>query len=448
MLATLERIYHLLALGPLPQRHWLGRLLVEFLHVVVVLVREGRRDRLHVRAAMLSYWTAVAIVPILLLGFSLTAPLGLGDSTRDAVRRLLYDTILADSVEEVGLALDALLASANLGALGILGLAGVMLIGAQLYFNAELAYNDIFQTRVRRSFLLRITLFYAGITLAPAFLAGGFVATATLPDQVNVFRRALPVLLTMTALVGALRLLPCRDVSWRSSLLGGLFSASAFEAAKVGFGAYTRAVGAQDSLAGVWGSLAFLPAFLLWLYVLWMIVLIGVEVAWLSEHYDVLIGAQRRSVRDPHAHQRQPDGFFALAALGVVARRWLDGAGPTVADQVVAESGADPKHVQIALDTLQDAGLLVQSDGKGYLPALPPQQLTAADVLSAWRGVTSPGTDEASAFAEVQRAALRGAFSGLDTPGAWVPAPLSTVHVLSPAALPDSRGGRPRESEP
>ena len=60
--------------------------LVEGVHALVVLFRETVRDRLHVRAAMLAYWTAVAMVPILLLGFALTGPLGLGLATREAVK--------------------------------------------------------------------------------------------------------------------------------------------------------------------------------------------------------------------------------------------------------------------------------------------------------------------------------------------------------------------------
>ena len=89
MLPMFQRLYRNLAAGPLPRTSPVARWALEGMHIGVVLVREARRDRLHVRAAMLAYWTAVAIVPILLLGFSLIGPLGLGDSTSQAVRRLL-----------------------------------------------------------------------------------------------------------------------------------------------------------------------------------------------------------------------------------------------------------------------------------------------------------------------------------------------------------------------
>ena len=147
----LRRLYEDAAAGRLGPTHHPGwRLLVEAVHIVVVLVQETVRDRLHVRAAMLAYWTAVAIVPLLMLGFALTGPLGLADDTRTAVRQLLYHTILASSVEDLGAALDDLILRTNLRTLGTIGVLSTMFIGSQLFFNMELAYNDIFRARVRR----------------------------------------------------------------------------------------------------------------------------------------------------------------------------------------------------------------------------------------------------------------------------------------------------------
>ncbi len=442
MFAWLERLYRELAQGSLPADNRVARVLLELMHVAVVTLREARRDRLPVRAAMLAYWTAVAIVPILLLGFTLTGSLGLAQGTRDAVRRLLYHTVLADSIEDVGDALDTLLEGANLSAMGIVGVATVMLVGAQLYFNAEQAYNDVFQTRLKRSFLLRITLFYAGITLAPTFIAAGFVATAMLPGQVNLFGRTLPVMLTATALVGAIRLLPCREVSWKASLVGGVFSALAFEIAKVAFGTYTDVMGTRDSLAGIYGSLAFLPVFLLWLYVLWLVVLVGVELAWLVEHYQVLIGAQRRAVTDPFDRHRHPDALFALGLMGTIARHWLDGLGPIGIDLLVQGSGADPRHVRTTLDVLEDTGLLMQSEDKRFLPAQPPQQLTGAQIIAAWRTAVSPPVSEHATLSEVINKAEAAFEQTLDKPGAWIPGPGAEIrHLHGPDD--DRRADRP-----
>ena len=393
MFTWLSRLYEDAAAGRLgPTHHPVFRWVVDAVHVLIVLVRETIRDRLHVRAAMLAYWTAVAIVPILMLGFALTGPLGLKESTRDAVRHLLYDTIFASSVEEVGMALDQLLDAASLGTLGVIGVIGIMLIGSQLFFNAELAYNDIFRARVKRSWVLRFTLFYAAITLGPMALASGFVLTARLGAAAHLpaVSRLLPVVLSAAIFVGALRLLPCLDVKWRAAVLGGLTSALLFEVAKLGFGQYLDVFGTRDNLAVVYGSVAFLPVFLLWTYVVWLVVLFGVEVAFLVQHHGSLVDAQRRLAVDPHANRRQPDAFFALGVMAVVAENWLEGQGSVSVRRVGEATGADLRHVQLVLDVLEESGLLVQVDGKRYLPAKPPADVPASVVLAAWRERAAP----------------------------------------------------------
>jgi membrane protein len=394
MRTWLLRVYGDLAAGRIgPTDHPAARAAVDAVHVLVVLARETVRDRLHVRAAHLAYWTAVAIVPILMLGFALTGPLGLADSSRESVRQLLYDTILAGSVEEVGGLLDDLIEHTHLGTLGTIGVLSTMFVGSQLFFNAELAYNDIFRARVERSWILRFTLFYAVITLGPVLLASGFILSARLGADGRVFplfSRLLPLLISAPMFVTALRLLPCARVSWRAALTGGLVTALLFEGAKLGFGVYLDVFGTRDSLAVIYGSVAFLPVFLLWTYVLWLVVLFGVEVAWLVQHHGSLLDAQRRLAVDPHAATRTADAFFALAVMRAVGDHFQSGRGPASGAALAEASGLDPRHVQEALDVLISEGLLVLVDGARVLPCRPPDELPPSEVLAAWRRRTAP----------------------------------------------------------
>jgi len=396
-------------LGPTHHPGW--RLLVEVVHVGVVLVQETIRDRLHVRAAMLAYWTAVAIVPLLMLGFALTGPLGLADETRDAVRQLLYDTILASSVEELGAALDDLILRTNLGTLGTIGVLSTMLIGSQLFFNMELAYNDIFRARVDRSWILRFTLFYACLTLGPVLLAAGFVLSARLgADAANtpLVAAVLPLLTSTPAFVVAIRLLPCSTVNWRAAFTGGAVTAVLFETAKLGFGIYLDVFGTRDNMALIYGSVAFLPVFLIWTYVVWLVVLFGVEVSYLVQHHGSLVDAQRRVAADRNAQRRTPDGFFALAVMTALTERFLHGKQPAQPAQLADEMGADPRHVQAVVDVLKDAGIIVVTDDRRVTPARDPDRIAASSVLEAWREHAAPRVHGPAAMT------IRAAFSAVD----------------------------------
>ena len=408
----LRRLYEDAAAGRLGPTHHAGwRLLVDAVHVLVVLVHETIRDRLHVRAAMLSYWTAVAIVPLLMLGFALTAPLGLADDTRDAVRHLLYDTILASSVEELGAALDDLILRTNLRTLGTIGVLSTMFIGSQLFFNMELAYNDIFRSRVDRSWILRFTLFYASITLGPVLLAAGIVLSARFgadAAHAPVVRTLLPLLTSAPAFVVAIRLLPCSPVSWRAALTGGAITAVLFEGAKLGFGFYLDVFGTRDNMAVIYGSVAFLPVFLIWTYVVWLVVLFGVEVAYLVQHHGSLLDAQRRVAADRNAQRRSADGFFALAVMTTLTERFLDGRDPIPAVDLAEQMGADPRHVQEVVDVLKDAGVVILTDDRRVTPARSPEQIPASQILEAWREHAAPRIYGPAAMT------MRAAFSAVD----------------------------------
>ncbi len=408
----LRRLYEDAAAGRLGPTHHPGwRLLVDGVHVAVVLAQETVRDRLHVRAAMLAYWTAVAIVPLLILGFALTGPLGLADDSRHAVRQLLYDTILARSVEELGAALDDLILRTNLRTLGTIGVLSTMFIGSQLFFNMELAYNDIFRARIDRSWILRFTLFYACLTLGPVLLAAGVVLSARLggdASDVPFLTALLPILTSAPAFVAAIRLLPCSAVSWRAAITGGVTTALLFEAAKLGFGVYLDVFGTRDNLAVIYGSVAFLPVFLIWTYVVWLVVLFGVEVAYLMQHHGSLVDAQRRVAADPHAQRRAADGFFALAVMTTLTERYLNGQGPIGATELAHEMGADPRHVSTVIDVLRDASLLVVTDDRRVTPARAPDRIPASAVLEAWREHAAPRVHGPAAMT------MRAAFSAVD----------------------------------
>lgn len=372
-----------LAAGPAktPRSRWM-----DLVHTAVILVQEAGRDRLAVRASTLAYWSAVAMVPVMLLAFALTGPLGLADDARLALRTVLYRTFLANSVEEVGLLLDTLLEGTTLRTLGLLGVAGLIATGAQLYFNVERCYNDIFHVRIRRSRVLRFAVFYAGLTLGPLVLGWGVVNAAASGESGLRLYNALPGILTAGGLITAVRLLPNTEVSWRSAVVGGGLSAILFEAAKIGFGLYTDVFGARNSLARIYGSLAFLPFLLLWLYVVWLVVLIGVELAFVVQHHRRLLAAQRRAALGEGHEERQPDGAFALLLMVALAGAFDQGRGAVDADALALAMGADPHQILRALEVLEDAGLVVANGRGGYVPGRPPDRMLASEVLNAWRG--------------------------------------------------------------
>ena len=352
-----------------------------------VLVRELARDQVHVRAATLAYWSLVAMVPMLVLSVGLLRLLGLEHSV--PVRELLWRTILAGSVESVGVTLDQWIDAVDFGKLSLAGILGVMLAGSRIYFSAEEAFNRLWTVRVRRAFAMRLMVFYATVTLGPVLIAAGFLLSARVQATVDVsaLQWISPVFMTALAFVLAIKFLPDTDVRWFPALTGGLVAASLFELAKLGFSTYVDIVGAAQAAAAIYGSLALFPVFLLWLYLMWIIVLLGVELAFVTQRHADLLVAEDRHLAGPH--RRRPDALFALQCLLVVARRFEQGLGPSPEPVVTRIIASDPTHVWEALETLEEAQFLTEGP-IGYSLARPPNRLRVREVLDRVRALTRP----------------------------------------------------------
>jgi len=383
------------------------------IYLAAAFVREAARDQVPVRAATLAFWSLLAIVPVLVLAASILRPFGLSES----VYNVVLSAFLAGSVSEVGAQLNDLLGAVDFAKQGVVGTIGVLFASSRIYFSMEDAYNALWNTRPRRSWTVRFIQYYTTFTLAPLLIAYGFHYSSLVDARIGHQWAALtlPLLVTTIAFVGALRTLPDADVKWSSALIGGFASALAFEIAKVGFNAYVNVFDAGDTAAKIYGSIWFFPMFLLLLYLLWMIVLFGVELAYCIQRRDDLVESEIRRLEGERAARRHADALFGLQCLMVVAERYAAGLGASPETAVTRALHSDPQYVLNALETLEEAGVLAESD-KGYLPALPLEELTVREVLIRYRRETRPNIADNAPGADLVGGLLAPGTDRMDQP--------------------------------
>ena len=383
------------------------------IYLCAAFLRESVRDQIPVRAATLSFWTLGAIVPVLVVVASLSRPFGLGD----AVYKSVLSAFLAGSVNEVGAQLDMWTSAVDFGKLGIVGVLGVLLTSSRIYFSVEDAYNTLWNTRPRRAWATRFIQYYTTLTLAPLLIAWGFHYSTLVDAELgrNWTALAMPVIITTVAFVAGIRTLPDTEVRWSAAFLGGFVSAIAFEIAKIAFNAYVTLFGAGDTAARIYGAIWLVPVSLLWLYTLWLIVLFGVELAYVFQRREDLIDQELRRLVGERDARRHADALFGVQCLLVVAERYAAGLGPSPEPLVTRTLHADPQYVQTALETLEAVGILGASD-KGYLPALPLEGLTAREVIVRYRRETRPSMSENAHGANLLSNPTRSEASELDQP--------------------------------
>jgi membrane protein len=188
------------------------------------------------------------------------------------------------------------------------------------------------------------------------------------------------VLLTMGAFTGAYLVVPATRVRFWPALVGGVIAGGAFEIAK---GVYSWAASHLFQFQALYGSLAAVFVFLLWLYLSWTLFLFGARLAFVLQHHRVLL--------DPSEASRTaiPRELLALRALVEVALAFRDGEPPPDAGVVADRLEAAAEPVREVLSALEDAGLVRAGERGGLVPARPAEQISLADVRAVFAGTAA-----------------------------------------------------------
>ena len=249
-------------------------------------------------AASLSYTTLLGLVPLFTVAFAYVARFPMFESSQAALESFLLRYFLPGSGTVVRQYLaEFTTKSAQLKGIGT---AFVILTAVLLVVEVDREINAIWGTREPRSLARRIFVYGLGFTAGPALIGAAIyytnwvvehsIGTTTIGAEALTVLSEPAALLVDTAVFTLIyALVPARRVPFKIALFGGLLAAIAFEVAKYGFRFY---ITNYPTYQVVYGTLAVLPLFLIWIYVSWIIVLVGAAItATLAENGN---GSRRR----------------------------------------------------------------------------------------------------------------------------------------------------------
>jgi membrane protein len=250
------------------------------------LVRFARRrlneERLPQVAGSLTFTTTLALVPLLTIVLAIFTTFPIFGEMRAALDTYFVQTVMPKGISNtiIGNLTQFASKATRLSALGAVAL---LVTSTALIGTIERAFNQIWRVRRPRPLVQRVVIYWALLTLGPLLFGISLTITSQVFTATSGLMKVVPILGTLfyTAVslvitTGAYALLymtvPNRSVDWRDAIWGGLAAALAFEVAKRVFAVFIRQVPAY---AIIYGALAALPLFLLWMYLSWMITLIG-----------------------------------------------------------------------------------------------------------------------------------------------------------------------------
>jgi membrane protein len=236
-------------------------------------------------AGSLAFTTLLGIVPLATVALEFVARFPVFEQWLDALETFLLKHMLPASANAV---VNTHIREFTEKAAGLTGVSIVFIVvtATMLIATAEREINALWGVARRRSIARRLFVYVVGATVGPVLVGASIsVSTwlitqslATVPLRGTLTPMIVPILpLAFSTLALALlyQSVPARHVPWRYAFAGALLAALAFEGAKQGFAFYLTHVPTYEL---VYGALAALPVFLIWIYVCWLIVLTGAAV--------------------------------------------------------------------------------------------------------------------------------------------------------------------------
>ena len=279
------------------------------------LAKRSLDDNLFQAAGALSFTTVFALVPLSLVVFGVLSAFPVFGEWSDRLSDYVFSNFVPSAARSVESYLKQF--SSNAGQLTTAGVIALLVSLLITLSGVEAAFNRIWRVKAARPKFSRFLVYWTVLTLG-ALMAAASLAVSAKFFAMSVFEttaghflestmlRMAPMAIELLAFAAIYRVVPHRTIQWRHAVAGALLATFLFEVVKWGIGVY---LGSFGSYSKIYGALAVVPIFLLWIYLTWTAVLLGASLA-----------SSISAFRYQPAAMRLPHGYEIYGLLRLLAR--------------------------------------------------------------------------------------------------------------------------------
>ncbi|MFQ5582240.1 MAG: YihY/virulence factor BrkB family protein [Mariprofundaceae bacterium] len=388
------------------------QLLIRGMQISYALVRDMLDGQLTLRAMSLVYTTLLSMVPLLALTFSVLKGFGVHNQLEPMLLNAL--AALGDKGVEVTEKIVGFVENIKVGVLGALGLGMLVYTVISLLHKIEKSFNYTWHITQSRPIGQRFSEYLSVVLVGPLLIFSALGITGTMMSSTIVqFLTTIPVLGMIVASIGKLIpyalviaaftfvyvFMPNTKVRLGPALIGGLVAGVMWETMGWAFGAF---VVSSSNYTAVYSGFAILIMFMIWLFVSWLILLLGASIAFYCQHPEHL-GLQRGRLHlSPQTLEK-----LSLLVMHFIGQRYYRHDSGWKLEDLSHWLGVPSNVAEVVLDKLHECSLILHTSeaSSPYVPAQDMERLQVRQVLEAvrkgnegtgltpWRLASEPAVD-------------------------------------------------------
>ena len=367
--------------------------LVYLVKLIYATVREFTDNELTLRTMSLVYTTLLSIVPLLAFSVSILKAFGVVDNQLQPLLANFLEPLGEKGTEITG-QIIGFINNINFGVLGIMGLLMLIYTSISLIMKIEDSLNHIWKVKKGRSLVRRFSDYISILLIGPVFMLAAIGLTASFESNAIVQRvLSIEPLGTLVLFVGKLVpylfvflvftfiyiIIPNTKVKFKSAFIGGAIAGIAWQT--TGW-VFAFSVAKSTRYAAIYSSLAMLILFMIWLYVNWLIMLIGAQIAYCHQNLKSLDLGKR--IFQLSSKLKEKLSFMVMYLIGYNfyhnKEKWTN-------DTLTQHLGLPQVSIESTIKELEEKNLILEvgEDPVFYLPAKDIEAITLTEILDAAR---------------------------------------------------------------
>jgi len=372
---------------------WFANLGFQTSRIAYCVSRDLFEGQLTLRAMSLVYTTLLSMVPLLALSFSVLKAFGV----HNKVEPLLFDVLsrMGEQGIQIGQTIIGFVNNIKVGVLGAAGLLLLFVTVISLIQKIERSFNYIWRIKRSRQFARRFSDYLSVILVGPVLIFSSIGIIASIKnatfvqylssifffgDAIHLIGTLLPYFLIIAAFCFVYIFMPNTRVKFIPALIGAIIAGFLWETTSWLFASF---VASSGNYSAIYSSFAILVLFMIWLYLGWIILLLGANIAFYSQYPSIASPASKCHCAKP-VHQKQ----LVLQIMYLIAVNMMQGKSPWTSYQLASTIGQPIDLVNDCLQFLVDAKLLSKAGEKrlSWLPIRDIAEIKVLDILTAVEG--------------------------------------------------------------